>query len=184
MLIERNVSIPAICLVGSRLPAGPCQRFVYFDEFRARQDRMSPLGRPERRKASCLWFWFPSTPAASPPFPSLPLADPPPLFRRSERASLQMQIVSRTHFFFFLYAAPQATAERVFGSERRIISVEKLNEIYVRASVGRYLAGAYANATRQRPNRRSAIILSKGCPGILVLAMCQLEMRNRYTVRS
>lgn len=95
-----------------------------------------------------------------------------------------MQIVSRTHFFFFLYAAPQATAERVFGSERRIISVEKLNEIYVRASVGRYLAGAYANATRQRPNRRSAIILSKGCPGILVLAMCQLEMRNRYTVRS
>lgn len=40
------------CLTSSRgktSACGTCQRFVYFDEFRARQNRMSPLRRPERR---------------------------------------------------------------------------------------------------------------------------------------
>lgn len=57
------------CLTSSRgktTTRGTCQRFVYFDEFRARQDRMSPLRRPERRSQLSLWFWLPSALAATP----------------------------------------------------------------------------------------------------------------------
>lgn len=76
------------CLTSSRgkTPAcGMCQRFVYFDEFRARQNRMSPLRRPERRNQLSLVLASLDTRR----YPELSL----------QNASLQMQIAPRTHFF-------------------------------------------------------------------------------------
>lgn len=124
MLIERNVSIPAICLVVSRLPAGKRPRagrasdLCILTSFELVRTGCLHSGDP-RGATSCLWFWLPSTPAATSSF--------------AQNASLQMQIASRTHFF-------SASRHSASGRTRvplrgRIISIEKLNEIYVPTSV-------------------------------------------------
>jgi len=123
MLIERNVSIPAICLAASCLPAGKRPRagrasdLCILTSFGLVRTGCLHSGDP-RGATSCLWFWLPSTPAATPsPF---------------QNASLQMQIASHTLFFRFTRCG--ASRGNAFRSWR-IISIEKLNEIYVHAFV-------------------------------------------------
>jgi len=118
MSMERNVSIPTICLVVSRLPAGKRLRagrasdLCILTSFWLVRTGCLHSGDP-RGATSCLWFWFPSTLAAAP----IPL----------QNASLQMQIASRTHFSV-LRAARAGKGKPCAG---RIITIEKLNEIYV-----------------------------------------------------
>lgn len=85
-----------------RTPArGTCERFVYFDEFRARQDRMSPLRRPERRNQLSLVLCLPrhSSPLRPPVRPYLSH----PSYRGAERIVTNANSVSYALFFFVLY---------------------------------------------------------------------------------
>jgi len=98
---------------------------------------------------------------------SLDTRRPPPLswdappVRGSERASLQMQIAPLVRFFFSpLYAAPRLGRSAFGSARRRIISAEKLREIYVRRALSLFLSvsvsvslGTYTNT---RDNGRIA----------------------------
>lgn len=134
-----------------------------------------------RGTTSCLWFWLPSTPAAM-----------PPAFSWLPRSQVRTRIVTnansaslvRIFFSVLLHAAAQrGIGQNTFGYGKRIISIEKLNEIYVHPSVALCLAGTYANATGQRPNRRFAIILKGIFPrGTLASIICHWKC-NEFVYR-